>query len=72
MNEAVRIASSKAEIILNSKSAFHEAPLIRQVVAHGLDGEQGEDLVVVRRRGGACGGRGGSVRVRERRRGASA
>ena len=72
VNEAVRIASSKAKHILNSKSEFHQAPLIRQVVAHGLSGDQGEDLVVVRRRGGACGGRGGSVRVRERRRGASA
>ena len=49
VNEAIRIASSKAVHVLNSRSKFHQAPLIRQVVAHGLAGEQGEDLVVVRR-----------------------
>ena len=49
VNEAIRIASSKAVHVLNSWSEFHQAPLIMQVVAHGLAGEQGEDLVVVRR-----------------------
>ena len=39
----------KAVHVLNSRSKFHQAPLIRQVVAHGLGWEQGEDLVVVRR-----------------------
>ena len=46
---AARIASSKAVHVLNSRSEFYQAPLIRQVVAHGLAGEKGEDLVVVRR-----------------------
>ena len=49
VNEAIRIASSKAVHVLKGRSKFHQAPLIRQVVAHGLAGEQGEDLVVVRR-----------------------
>ena len=67
VNEAVRIASSKAKHILNSKSEFHQAPLIRQVVAHGLSGDQGEDLVVVRRGGGAGRGRVRGARGRGRR-----
>ena len=67
VNKALRIGSSKADHILNSKTEFHQAPLIRQVVAHGLAGEQGEDLVVVRRGGGTGRGRGGSHRGRGRR-----
>ena len=67
VNEAIIIASSKAVHVLNSRSEFHQAPLIRQVVAHGLAGEQGEDLVVVRRGGGGGRGRGGRARGRGRR-----
>ena len=46
VNKGVRIASSKGEHVLNSRSQFYQAPLVRQVVAHGLAGEQGEVLVV--------------------------
>ena len=68
VNEAVRIGTSKANHILNSKTEFYQAPLIRQVVAHGLAREQGEDLVVVRRGGGTGrGSRGGNHRGRGRR-----
>ena len=48
VNEAVRIASSEADHVLNSRSEFHQAPIIRQVVTRGLLGEQGEEEVVAR------------------------
>ena len=38
--------------ILNSKSEFHEAPIVRVVTTNGLKTEQGEEEVVVRGRGG--------------------
>ena len=37
---AVRITRTGAEIIPNSKSEFHQAPLIRVVVTNGLQEEQ--------------------------------
>ena len=43
VNEAVRIGSSQADILLNSKSEFHQAPLTRVVAFSGLHGDQGED-----------------------------
>ena len=43
VNESVRISSSQADILLNSKSEFHQAPLTRLVAFTGLQGEQGED-----------------------------
>ena len=43
VNEAVRISSSQADILLNSKSEFHQAPLTRLVAFMGLHGDQGED-----------------------------
>ena len=43
VNEAVRIGSSQADILLNSKSEFHQAPLTRMVAFSGLHGDQGED-----------------------------
>ena len=43
MNEAVRISSSQADTLLNSKSEFHQAPLTRLVAFTGLHGDQGED-----------------------------
>ena len=43
VNEAVRISSSQADILLNSKSEFHQAPLTRLVAFTGLHGDQGED-----------------------------
>ena len=42
VNEAVRIAGSKAECIMNSKAEFHQAPLVRVVPVVGLEQEQGE------------------------------
>ena len=35
MNEAVRIGSSKADSIMNSKAEFHQAPLVRVVPVVG-------------------------------------
>ena len=43
VNEAVRISSRQADILLNSKSEFHQAPLTRLLVFTGLHGDQGED-----------------------------
>ena len=40
VNEAVRIEMSKADCLLNSKSEFHQAPLIRVVPVAGLQEEQ--------------------------------
>ena len=42
VNEAVRIGSSKADSIMNSKAEFHQAPLVRVVPVVGLEQEQGE------------------------------
>ena len=41
VNEAVRIIISKAECILNSKSEWHQAPLVRIVPTSGLQEDQG-------------------------------
>ena len=40
VNEAVRIGMSKADCVLNSKSEFHQAPLVRVVPVTGLIEEQ--------------------------------
>ena len=40
VHEAVRITRKEAEIILNSKSEFHQAPLVRVVATTGLQEEQ--------------------------------
>ena len=42
VNEAVRVTDSRANVILNSKNKFHQAPIVRVIVASGLHGEQGE------------------------------
>ena len=52
INEAVRISSNTADYILNSKSEFHQAPIVRVVTTNGLQTEQGEEEVAVRGRGG--------------------
>ena len=54
-NEAVRITCSKAEVVLNSKSEFHQAPIRRVVNTAGLQALQGEEQgwVAVRGRGAA-------------------
>ena len=66
INEAVRITSSKADIVMNSKSEFHQAPIVRVVATNGLQMEQGEEQgwIAVRGRGG--GGR--PARGQQRRR----
>ena len=58
-NEAVRITSSKAEVILNSKSEFHQAPIRRVVATAGLHALQAveQGRVAVRSRGSARGTR---------------
>ena len=43
INEAVRITSSKADFVLNSRSEFHQAPIVRLVATNGLQAEQGEE-----------------------------
>ena len=41
MNEAVRITSSKADFLLNSKSEFHQSPIVHVVPVNGLREDQG-------------------------------
>ena len=41
VNEAVRIEMSTADCVMNSKSEFHQAPLVRVVPVNGLVEEQG-------------------------------
>ena len=54
INEAVRTSTSSftSDHILNSKSEFHQAPIVRVVTTNGLQTEQGEEEVAVRGRGG--------------------
>ena len=67
VDEAVRIDSSKADCLMNSKTEFHQAPLVRVVPTTGLLDEQ-EDRVELRERRGRGrgardgGSRGGAVR----------
>ena len=42
VNEAVTVTDSRADVILNSENKFHQAPIVRVIVASGLHGEQGE------------------------------
>ena len=42
-NKTVRITSSKAEVVLNGKSEFHQAPISRIVVTAGLQALQEEE-----------------------------
>ena len=65
VNEAVRITNSKAEVVMNSKSEFHQAPIVRVAVEAGLQLAQGEEEEVVARgrgRGGRGRGAGGRSR----------
>ena len=41
VNEAVRIIISKAECIMNSKTEWHQTPLVRIIPMSGLQEEQG-------------------------------
>ena len=42
VNEGVRIKRSKADTLMNSKSEFHQHPVVRVVPMRGLQQEQGE------------------------------
>jgi hypothetical protein len=76
VHEAVRILRTDAEIILNSKSEFHQTPLVRVVATNGLQEEQtsaasqglgaaaGSSSQGRRGRGGR-GGKGRAIRRRE-------
>ena len=65
INEAVRITSSKAELVLNSKTEFHQAPIRRMVTTAGLQALQGEEegWVPVRAARGAGATARGATRV---------
>ena len=43
VKEGVRINRSKADCLMNSKSEFHQHPVVRVVPMRGLQQEQGED-----------------------------
>ena len=61
VNETVRVTSSTADIILNSKNEFHQAPIVRVVVSNGLHSDQGESQeAVIPPMGGQGPGRGQS------------
>ena len=67
VNEAVRIEMSTADCVMNSKSEFHQAPLVRVVPVNGLVEDQGAgvDPRLPGGGGGAAGrgrGRGGGRR----------
>ena len=49
VNEAVRIGMSDDECLMNSKSEFHQAPLVRVVATTGLQDGQEERLDAVRK-----------------------
>ena len=79
VQESVRISRTEAEIILNSKSEFHQAPIVRVSATTGLQEEQ-EDRISpssqeagrggrshTRGRGGATQGPRGRGGVRSRR-----
>ena len=58
INEAVRIIISKAECLLNSKSEWHQAPLVRVIPVSGLQEDQGAGRGSLQQ-GGEGRGRGG-------------
>ena len=58
VNEMVRIGGSRAEVILNSKSDFQQAPLVRLVTTTGLLEEQSSSLEAGRRQWQELGGQG--------------
>ena len=67
VNEAVRIMTTSADIVLNSKSEFRQAPIIRVVPTNGLQEEQEEaSRSSTRARGFPGAGRGGRGLARGR------
>ena len=72
VNEAVRIILSRADCIMNSKSEWHQAPLVRIIPVSGLQEEQGTARGSLqqggeRGRGGRGRGRGGDRALRGHR-----
>ena len=59
VNEGVRIKRSKADCLMNSKSEFHQHPVVRVVPMRGIQLEQGEEQ-------GGGRGRGQGTRVQRR------
>ena len=55
VNEGVRIKRSEADCLMNSKSEFHQHPVVRVVPMRGLQQEQGEVVADQQRRGGGRG-----------------
>ena len=51
VNEGVRIKRSKADCLMNSKSEFHQHPVVREVPVRGIQLEQGEEQRGGRERG---------------------
>ena len=67
VNEAVRIEMSTADCVMNSRSEFHQAQLVRVVTLNGLVEEQGVGVDPRKPGGGGRGrgrGRGGGRRGR--------
>ena len=58
MKESNKPSISSAIIIMNSKSEFHQAPIVRVIVSSGLELEQGEEAPQRGRGRGAGRGRG--------------
>ena len=68
VNEMVRIGGTRAEVVLNSKSDFQQAPLVRLVATTGLLEEQSSSLEAGGRQWQELGqqGRGGVTARRQR------
>ena len=64
VNEGVRIKRSKADCLMNSKSEFHQHPVVRVVPMRGIQLEQGE--AVEQGRGGGRGRGQGAARGQRR------
>ena len=60
VDEAVRIVISRAECIMNSKSEWHQAPLVRIIPVSGLQEDQGAGRGSLQQGGERGGRRGGS------------
>ena len=59
VSESVRIILTKADVVMNSKSEWHQAPLVRIIPMNGLQEEQGTGRGSLQQPGGA--GRGGGT-----------
>ena len=67
VNEGVRIQKSRAQCLMNSKTEFHQHPVVRIIPVRGLQEEQGEAAggqAQGRGRGGRGQWRGGRARGR--------